>query len=435
MRPTPRFLLLLLLGLAPAAMAAWDRTWLLAAGVWDAGLVLVLLIERVTGIRPAGIEFDRTLPAKVCLGEGNPCAAVVRNYGWLPLHVRVVEGWPAEMAADPGELRGRVGPQNALTLPYTLRPGGRGEFTLSPATVWVRSPLGLLERRFAFGDASRVRVYPNLKDLRRFDLLSRRGLLSQRGIRAVRRVGQGREFEHLREYVPGDELRSVDWKATARRRRPVTRVHETERGQNVLILLDAGRLMAASAAGLTRLDHAINAALMLGYVALRAGDRVGLSVFSSDVESFAPPRAGRAALAQLMNLLVPLQPRLSFSNYRAVVEKVMSKMRRRALVVIYTDLGDPESAGEIVQVFPRLRRAHLPLCISFRDPILERAASAPPPVGGLFEHVAAVELATERRRALRSLRAAGVEVADVAAEEMAVESVNRYLSMKRRQAL
>lgn len=435
MRPTPLFLALFAIGLVPAAMAARDGAWLFAAAAWDAALLLLLVAERVAGVRRTWLEVERTLPDKVCVGEDNACALTFRSFAWLPLTVKAIEGWPSEFAAEPGELGVRVEAYRSETVPYVLRPGGRGEFTLGPVQVRVRSPLGLIERRLSFGEPAKVRVYPNLKDLRRYDLLSRRRLLAQHGIRAVRKVGEGREFERLREYAPGDELRAIDWKATARRRRPVSRVHETERGQNVLILLDAGRLMAASTGGLTKLDYAINAALMLGYVALRNGDRVGLSVFSSDVESFSLPRAGRAALARLMDALVPLQPRLTFSNYRAAVETVSRKMRRRALVVMYTDLADPEAMEEICDVFPLLRRSHLPLCVSFRDPALLDLAGTPPAPSALYEHVAAMEMVAERRQALGRLRTGGVSIVDVPPEEIAVASVNRYLRIKRMQAI
>ncbi|MCC6742040.1 MAG: DUF58 domain-containing protein [Planctomycetia bacterium] len=435
MRPTPLFLALFAIGLVPAAMAARDGRWLFAAAAWDAALLLLLVAERAAGVRRSWLEVERTLPDKVCVGEDNACALTFRSFAWLPLRVRAIEGWPAEFEAEPGELGARVEAYRSDTVSYVLRPGGRGEFTLGPVQVRVRSPLGLIERRLSFGEPVKVRVYPNLKDLRRYDLLSRRRLLAQQGIRAVRKVGEGREFERLREYSPGDEFRTIDWKATARRRRPVSRVHETERGQNVLILLDAGRLMAAATGGLTKLDYAINAALMLGYVALRNGDRVGLSVFSSDVESFSLPRAGRAALARLMDVLVPLQPRLTFSNYRAAVESVSRKMRRRALVVMYTDLADPEAMQEICDVFPLLRRSHLPLCVSFRDPALLDLANTPPAPVALYEHVAAMEMVAERRQALGRLRTGGVSIVDVPPEEVAVASVNRYLRIKRMQAI
>lgn len=434
MRPTRVFLVLIALGIVPAVLAVRSRGALLVAAAWDAALVMLLIVEAAAA-RGKGLEVDRTLPDKICLGEENACSVTVRNFRGLPARVRVVEGWPAEFQATPGTLDLVVPGHDARAAAYMLRPGGRGEFDLGPAQVWIRSPLGLVERRFEFGDTLKVRVYPNLKDLRRYDLLSRRRLLTQHGIRAVRRIGEGREFERLREYTPGDELRNIDWKATARRRRPATRVHETERGQSVLILLDAGRLMAADSGGMTKLDYAINAALMLGYVALKQGDRVGLEVFSSTVESLSLPRAGRAALARLMETLVPLQPRLTFSNYRAAIEGVMKKMRRRALVVMYTDLADPEAMREIVRVFPRLRRAHLPLCVSFRDPSLVKLGTEPPARESMYEHVAAMELLAERRKALGELRAGGVAIVDVPPEEIAVESVNRYLRIKRSQAL
>lgn len=432
--PTPVCLLLLVLGLLPAVLAAW-HPWLgYVAAVFDAVVLALWLADGTMGFSPRWIKVERLAGLRLSVGVSARVSLRVRSFTPLSLRLRVVDGWPPEFETSPAELRFRLAPFQETTVDSYVLPRMRGEFNLGAVAGIVRGALGLADRRILLGEPAAVRVYPDLEELKRFDLLTRKRLLRQTGVRRVRQVGRGREFERLREYVPGDEYRTIDWKATARRLRPISRVYELERAQNVLIALDAGRLMAAASGPLTKLDRAINAAILLSHVAMRSGDRVGLLVFSNVSEQLIPPRSGRASITRIMETLVPLQPRPTAANYRTAVETVITRMRRRAMIFMITDIADEQSARDMSQFVPLLRPNHLPVVVAFRDEGLERLADAVPPgPAGLYEHAAAIELRHEWRRTLLNLSHRGVGVVDVLPQDAPVASVNKYLELKQRQ--
>ncbi len=435
MTPTPRFVWLFALGAAPAAAAAWVPEAAYAAAAWDAALLLLLFAERLRAPREGALDVRRVVGDRICVGVPNECAIRLRSLSPGRMTVHVTDGWPAEFGMQPASHDVVLGPYEQRTLTETVVPGGRGEFSLGPIHVRVRAGLGLVWVRRTYGAPEPVRVYPNLRDLRRYELLARRRLLRHLGFRTVRRVGEGREFERLREYTPDDDFRAIDWKATARRRKPITRLYETERGQNVVVAVDAGRLMGASTGAVTKLDHAIDGALMLGHVAMKAHDRLGMVVFAGETERVVLPRAGKGVLSRMMETLVPLQARSTYSSYAALADTMTKRLRRRSLVVLFTDLSDAQAAKDIVKYLPLLAPRHVVVCVAFRDPGLAKLASEPPAAEGVYEHVAALELERDWRHTLGELRAGGVAVVDVLPEQAAVAAVNKYLELKKRQAI
>lgn len=436
MIPTARFVALAGLGLVPAALAPWVSWAGPATLAVAAALAMLLFLDRSLGSGAGRIEIERRIPARLCVGLPNAVSLRVRSFAAQPIRCILVDGWSADFGVDPAETGVNLAPFGEETVSMQVHPRSRGEFPVAPVHARVLGPLGLCWRRATLGAGTTVRVYPNLKALRRYDLLSRRRLLRTQGYRSVRRVGEGREFDQLRDYSPDDDFRSIDWKATARRGRPITRVYDTERGQNILLLLDAGRLMGAAAGSMTKLDFAVDAALMLAYVAARHHDRVGLVVFSGGVERVVIPQAGRGALPRLMEAVVDLQPRDTFSNYRAAVETVAVRVRRRSLVVLFTDISDPDATRDLAKYVPLLRPGHLPVCVAFRDPsVAALAETAPGTRAALYDHAAALELQQEWRQVLGQLRKDGVGIVDVLPEDAAVAAVNKYLELKKRQVL
>jgi uncharacterized protein (DUF58 family) len=267
-------------------------------------------------------------------------------------------------------------------------------------------------------------------------LLARRGRLQEAGLRASRRFGTGTEFESLREYQPDDDYRRINWKATARRGRPMTAEFETERSQNVLALLDAGRLMATEVGGLTKLDHALNTSLLLAYVAALRGDRVGLLAFGDRVLTYLPPRRGRhaflAMLATLYNLAAePVEP-----DFDRAFEFLAARQMRRSLLVLFTDLTDRDVSSALVQHLARLARQHLAVCVTLGDPAVLTAASATPSTtAAVYERVVAARLLEERAEVLSALRQRGAITLDVPADRLTVAVVNKYLELKARTRL
>jgi uncharacterized protein (DUF58 family) len=281
-----------------------------------------------------------------------------------------------------------------------------------------------------------VIVYPSLRSAALRALPAQVQRRREAGLRNIRRIGEGRLFESLKEWVPGEETRSIDWKATARRGKLMARQYEDERRQHVMIVLDAGRLLTAEIDGRARLESAIDAALELAHSAVGHDDNVGLLVFADEVLHFVPPARGRRALRAVLDGLASVEGRLVEPNYPAAFAYLAARNRKRALTVLFTDVIDRTASDALVAQAGSLRPRHLPLAVTLRDPALERmAASRPGDVEGAYQRAAAEELLEAREDALAELRTRGVLVLDVLPDGAARAVVQQYERLKRRALL
>jgi len=281
-----------------------------------------------------------------------------------------------------------------------------------------------------------ISVFPDMRGASRL-LLSDAALdFVNLGLRQLRRDGRGSEFARLRDYAQGDSVRDVDWKATARRGRPVTRVMESERSQTVLIGVDCGRSMAARVDGLTKLDHAVNAALFLAFVAVRNGDRVGLVVFADGIKTFLAPAAGRLQYRKIVDALYTAKPHLTYVDYLALFKELNVRLVKRSLLCIFTDFIDEDQAQTMVEPMRRLSRRHVPLCLSVKDAALSQLLQTKPPDPEVaFQHAVASELLLDREAMKRKVGQDGVTVVDVDANQLSLAAVNQYLEIKARGTL
>ncbi len=411
-----------------------------AAGLAILGAAAVLVFAfLLDGLRHRAERFvsvERELPRSLSVGEPAVIRLRFRNHGGVPLELSVADGCPAALGPDPEIVELTVPPHGVAYAEYDVCPTLRGVLPFGPTEVRVRRAAGLAEHHVAADLNDDARVHPNLKNLARYELRSRRDLLHTGGARRTRILGRDGDFERLRDFVAGDDIRHVDWKATARLRRPITRVYQAERAQNLLLLIDATRLMATRAAGLAKLDFAVNAALMLAFVALTRGDRVGVAVFDHGVRAYLPPQAGHAQFGRVLDLLFDQQPVRMFPRYREAARAISAHNRRRSLVVWLTDLLDGEQGQELLGALRALRRRHLSLVVAMDDPDVHALAATPPEdAKSLYTAVAAAELLDERRALIRRLLAEGAHVVDRRPEEITAAVVDRYLELKQRGAL
>jgi uncharacterized protein (DUF58 family) len=278
-----------------------------------------------------------------------------------------------------------------------------------------------------------VQVYPNFRLAGRMELLGRRSHLLRTGLHSLRRRGEGRTFESLRDYVRGDDTRHMDWKATARRSKPIVREYEVERHQNVLLMLDAGRMMTAQVGNLTKLDAAVNAALLVTHAAVTHGDKVGLLVFGEDVLAYLPPRAGRTQIGRVLESLYGVQPSLVEPDYGGAFRYLAARRLQRALILVFTDLVDARASARLLRHVSALMPHHLALLVAIADPTLERYAQAvPATIGSVYRQAVARDLLQDRAEALRGITARGGLALDVPPEALNIAVVNRYLEVKRR---
>ena len=299
-----------------------------------------------------------------------------------------------------------------------------------------RSPLGLWTRQLDQPAQTEVKVYPDVQAVRTFELLARQDRESSM-FRSSRRRGGESEFARLREYRREDEFRSIDWKATARRQKLIAREYQLESNQSILFLLDAGRLMTAETVGLSLFDHALNATLMLSHVAARAGDHVGLMTFADDVKRYAAPAGGARAAKRIIQAGYDLHPELVETSYAAAFEQLGLRVRKRTLVVLFTQVVDEVAANELVRMTRGALPRHLPLIVLFRDPDVSAMLESKSPLeqDDLYVRGAAAELSTFRERLLRDVSRRGALVLDVAPGDVTPALINRYLEIKARHLL
>lgn len=431
--PRPRLLALVLGSAVLLALATLSPVFAALAGALAvAAFALAITDYRLAPALDAA-HVARVAEPQLIIGAPNRVGVTIRNPTARPLRLRVRDDVPPSFAVAPRTSRAVVAPGGSETVEYVARPRHRGSFRFGSLHTRQRGPLDLVERQSEIGAGAPAHVYPDLREIRRYEVSLRRGLAYDAGHRRARLPGAGSVFERLREYGPDDDPRSISWTATARRGRPISVEYETERQQRVLILLDAGRMMASTLGELTKLDHAVNTALMLSYVATAKGDEVGLLGFADDVRSYVVPRRGRRQFLRLTEELRRLEVTTTEPDYRAAFEFLRSRTSRRALVVLFTDLVDVEASRALVAAVNRLAGNHLVLCCLLADPGLAAvAARAPTSTTELYERVVAEEVRDARGQAIALLRERGVHVVDVPAERLTVAAIQRYLELKKR---
>ncbi len=416
--------------LAPAAPAV---VWAVAAV--DALLCVIAVADAAAAAR-IPLTVARKLPRRLSVGAPNRVRLVVESREARPRVVRLRDDVPAAFEVDRPEVRLTVPAFGAATATLRVTPPSRGRFDWGDVHLRVRGPLGLAWADRVVPLAGEARVYPDVRSATGVVLAGGARDLARVGVHVLRREGEGSEFELLRDYVPGDAYRDVDWKATARRETPVVRVHAPERSQTVLLCVDASRLMAVRAGRLSRLDHAVNAALLVAFVALRHDDRVGLMVFDDAVQAYVPPGKGRAQYQRILEALFAVQPSRTYVDYRAFARAVLARQPRRALVLAFTDLHDEATSRPLVDNVRRLATRHLPVVLAMRDPELEATARrAPVDTEDPWRMAVAAELLDEREGLRRGLAQAGARILDPLPEEATLAAVNAYVEVKRRAAL
>jgi uncharacterized protein (DUF58 family) len=430
--PTPR---------AAGAVLALSLLWLIPrAGDFLAvgGLVAVavcVIFDYLRLPKRTDLSIQRQLPETLGLGD---TAAIEYRFesSWLwPIHAQLFDRLPAGLAGALSTEPFAIGPSSGVAITVDATGASRGTWTFGDLAARVVGPLGLLARIIVARSTppQAVIVVPSLTNVRRFRLLAMQQRLSDVGVRALKRRGEGNAFAGLRDYVPGDDPRFVDWKATARHGRLISKEHTIERSQVVISMIDCGRAMTQLAGAYSRLDHVLSAALVLSDVAATSGDRVGLIAFDDAIRAVVSPQRGRTALRSLRTAISGLEARVVEPDYAAAFRVLATSQPRRALIVFFTDVIDVRAARSLVAFATRAGRRHALVVVAIEnDALIE--ASRPKSVGAtaLYRSAAAEELVREREEALARMRSAGIAVLDVSPSHMATAVVNRYLEIKAR---
>lgn len=402
----------------------------------DLVIPVLALIDLFTLPRKTALAVSRESLRVASLQQPHKVELHITNLTGRSLTAWVRDDLPGEFSAEPKEFILRLGPRSRTTVHYHLRATRRGAFFQRQINVRVRSRLGFWKRFLEYPAESAIHVYPDMKQLSEYALLARTNRLSLMGVRRTRKVGSENDFERLRDYTPDDNYKFIDWRASARRSKLTVKDFQTSQSQRIIFLLDCGRLMTNEASGISLLDHALNAALMLSYVALRQGDSVGMICFADRVLSFTPPMGGMNQMNQLLHSSFDRFPQRVESRYDEAFLHLATHCKKRSLVVLVTNVLDEVNAHQVHSYLSNLTGKHLPLGVMLRDHHLFDAADREPrSEDELFTAAAAAEILSWRHQVLRDLEHAGVRSLDVFPEDMTAPLINSYLEIKARHLL
>lgn len=414
------------------ALFAWPgRSWWVLVAL-EAVLVVVFAGDALACVSPASIEVRRELVESATIGESVSLTWLIDNRSSRAGKVTVADAlWPS-LHADRRRVGGYLRSGARLRARTTLRPQRRGRFPLNDVTVRVDGPLRLVSRQATFdipGDLRVLPAYPSREEVQRRLRVPR---VLEVGLRSIRKNGGGTEFDQLREFRPDDEFRRVDWAATVRLRRPIVRQYRAERNQNVVLLLDNGRVMAGVVAGVPRVEHAMDAVLGVVQTATKLGDRVGLVAFDRQLRSILAPSNGKGQLARAAEAMYQLEPDYSESAYQYAFSAATARFRRRSMFIVLTDLVEAAVEQALLPALPILTRRHLVVVGAIVDPAITSWAQGSDHrwPSDAYREAAAVHLLQQRARATARLRSAGAVVVDAAPGKLAVDLVDQYLALK-----
>ena len=398
------------------------------------GLLLALLVlatlDALRLKRLPAVRIKRQMPGSLALGRWGDVQLEVDHDFTTALHIQLFDHVPDGLSFEHLPLNVEMHSGQTSKLSYRLRPLKRGHFSFEQCEVNLPSPLGLWSGKRMLSVVDSTRVYPDFARLYGGELLAVDNWLSQLGVRQRQRRGQGLEFHQLREFREGDSLRQIDWKATARQRTPITREYQDERDQQIIFLLDCGRRMRSQDDELAHFDHALNACLLLSYVALRQGDAVGLSTFADEHPRHLAPVKGSGQLNVLLNAVYDLDSTQRPADYQAAANQLLTRQKRRALVVLVTNLRD-EDDDELLSAVKRLSRQHRMLVASLRENTLDTLRHSPVQAQPeALAYCGTVNYLNERAELHERLNAHGVVVVDVRPAELGAELLTRYLALK-----
>jgi uncharacterized protein (DUF58 family) len=438
---TPRFFILALGIPILLLMGNWLSILVPVALLMGIGLIGMLLLDRHYAGTVDQFRIERHHDQKLSLGAQNRIALRITSRARRPIELTVRDEPPLMFVGAMEAIQTQtLPPLDTTELTYHVRPLRRGDYRFGDINLRWDSPMGFYIRQAVIPASAPVKVYPNLREIQKYELLARRDQVAEMGFHSVRQRGEGTAFESLRDYRQGDPYRGINWKATARRGKPISTDYEPERSQRVLIALDVGRMMRSpirvddpdgASWNMAKVDFVINSVLLFSHVATTKGDQIGLLVFADRIQQYIAPRAGHAHFHKLLEAMYGLESQPVEADYGRALNYLHVHNQKRSLVVLFTDLSGLRASEALIKYMPRLAPRHLPLLVITRDPALDQEAEQTPTNSdAVYRRVVAGQIMQERRLLLEKLQRHGVMTIDVDAEHLTMAVVNRYLELK-----
>jgi uncharacterized protein (DUF58 family) len=410
--------------------------WYAAVLVIDA-LILSAAIFDLFWLPPKrAFSITREATRVASLKKPHRVTLTIINSSSMPRYVQVRDDIPQEFEASPPELRFNLGARSRTIVHYDMKPGRRGAFAMENVYLRARSLLGFWNRYLTYPLETAIHVYPDMQQLSQYAILARTNRLSLVGVRRTRKIGTDNEFERLRDYTLDDNYKHLDWRTTARRNKLTVKDFQSSQSQRIIFLLDCGRMMTNLSGGISLLDHALNAMLMLSYVALKQGDSVGLLCFSDTVHAYVPPKGGINHNNQLLHAVFNRFPTLVESRYDEAFLYLNTHCKKRSLVVLVTNLIDEVNAFAVQSYLTNIVGRHLPLGVLLRDhQLFDAAERSQQSTERFYQAAAASDILNWRHQVLTDLEHNGVLMLDVFPEDMTAPLINMYLNVKARHLL
>lgn len=403
------------------------------------GLVALLLALAFDGYllyRTNGIRAFRQCAGRFSNGDDNDVSLRIESRYPYPVNLVVIDEVPVIFQQRDVHFELSLQPNEGKTVTYQLRPTHRGEYGFGSIRVFSTTRIGLISRRFTCGKSETVKVYPSYLMLHQYELLAISDNLTELGIKRIRRAGHQTEFEQIKEYVKGDDYRTINWKASARRHQLMVNVYQDERSQQIYSVIDKGRVMQQAFRGMTLLDYAINASLVLSYVAMRKDDKAGLVTFNEHFDTFVPASKQVGQMQTLLENLYKQATTFGETDFSALCVHLGKHVNKRSFLMLYTNFSNMTSLNRQLVYLQQLARQHRVLVVFFEDADLkEYIAGKPDTTEGYYQHVIAEKFAFEKRLIVSTLKQHGIYSLLTTPDKLSIDVINKYLEMKSRQLL
>ncbi len=396
-------------------------------------VVLVMVDTLILYANRKGFFARRDTLDKLSNGDDNPVQIVLENQYLFPVRISVIDELPFQFQVRDKEFKLNIDSGKSKTIEYDLRPVKRGEYSFGAVNVFVKSPIGFVQRRYRFSQDMMVPVYPSFMQMRKYELLAISNQLTDAGIKKIRRRGNNAEFEQIKEYVAGDDYRTINWKATARKNKLMINQYQDEKSQQVYSVIDMGRIMRMPFEGLSLLDYAINSSLVISNIAMLKQDKAGIITFSNRVQAILPADRRNAQLRKILELLYNQKTGYLESDYEHLYATIKTKINQRSLVLLYSNFESLSGLQRQIKYIRRLAKDHLLVVIFFENTELRSFIEKPArSTEEIYNKTIAEKLAYEKKLIVKELEKYGIQSILTAPQQLSVNTINKYLELKAR---
>ena len=378
-----------------------------------------------------GIMASRITPDRLSNGDDNDISINIKSNYKNKTYIKIIDELPYQFQIRNFLVRSELRPNTEKTFSYKLKPVKRGEYHFGNINVYVSGIIGLISKRFRFDASVMVPVYPSYIQMKRFELLAVSNRLTEAGIKKIRRKGHHTEFDQIREYVTGDDYRTINWKATARKANLMVNQYQDERSQQIYNIIDMGRVMKMPFEGMSLLDYAINASLVISNIAMLKHDKAGLITFNDKVRTFLTADRKSSYMIKILEILYNQKSTFAESNYELLYATIQSRIRQRSLLLLFTNFESLNSLNRQIHYMQRLAKSHLIVAIFFENTEIKKLINTNPEnIEDIYTKTIAEKLEYEKRRIVKELNKYGIHAILTEPENLTVNTINKYLELK-----